>query len=116
MLHFYKASNGDLEYEVQVNIKDEGGEKKSGKKTVKRRRRPGFRQRSVRVMFGDAKTGKPLTQKVGSKSVNSIQFPITKSVAINEVIQYFETGGGKNLKVVRVIDANSGQGYPVIST
>ncbi len=115
-LGFNKANNGDLKYNVKVKKLDKPGEVVQGEAKVPRRRRPGYKQRSVRIYFGDPKTGKPVSKKVGTKQVKSLQFPITKSVVINEVVEYFETGGGKKLQVVRVVDANSGQGYPVTST
>lgn len=113
-LGFNKANQNDLLYEVEIKKLDKPGEKVQGTTKIKRRRRPGYRQRSVKIYFGDPKTGKSVTKKIGSKQVKSVQFPITTSVIINEVIEYFETGGGKNLQVVKVVDANSGQGYPVI--
>jgi len=115
-LGFDKATRAELTYEVKVQKKDKNGEKVSGTATVKRRRRPGFRQRAIRVVFQIGKKGKTTGKKVsvGGQSVATLQFPITTSVPIEEVISFFETGAGKNLGALKVVDANSGQGYPVI--
>ena len=97
---FDKASRADLTYEVKLNKKDKAdGDKVGGTITVKRRRRPGYRQRSVRVVFQIGKTGKTTGAKVnvGGQSVKSIQFPITPSVSIEEVINFFEEGAGKKI-------------------
>ncbi len=51
--------------------------------------------------------------KVGGKVVKSFQFPITKSVAIDEVVEFFESGKGKKIGAARIVDANTGQGYPI---
>lgn len=120
---FDTATRQDLTYETKVNKKDKAnGDKVSGQATVKRRRRPGYRQRAVIVVFQTGKkgsgsrsstlVGKPV--KVNNKEYKSLQFPITTSVTIDEVISYFETGAGARLNALKVIDANSGQGYPVI--
>ena len=122
-LGFDKAKREQLSYEVTVQKKDKSnGEKVSGTTKIKRRRRPGYRQRSIIVIFQKGKAaapgrkstlvGKPVT--IGKSTYKSIQFPITKSVLIDEVIAYFETGAGAKLKALRIIDANSGQGYPII--
>jgi len=108
------ATKDDLLYETKLKIKNDGDDKKGGEKTVKRRRRPTSRQRSVKVFFGDNKTGKRIKQTVGDKQVYSVQFPVTNSVSIADIIEYFETGNGKSLKVARVVNVNTGQGYPVI--
>lgn len=113
-LKFDQAGKNDLEYFVDVNKKNKGEDKSSAKVKVKRRRNPGFRTRSITVQFGDNKTGQKIKQTIGGKSVYSVSFPITSSVAINDVIEYFESGSGSGLKVMRVVDANSGQGYPII--
>lgn len=106
-LGFDMAEDKDLQYEVKVKTK-------GGAKTVIRRRRPGHRTRAVRCEFGTDRNGKKITRKIGSKTVSSFQFPITASVAINEVVKFFETNAaGKKLKVKRLVEANTGQGYPV---
>ncbi len=109
-LKMQSATKADLTYEVKVKKKGEA----TSTVTVKRRRRPGYRQRSIMVQFGLTKNGKQITKSIGGKSVSSIQFPITKSVPIDDVVTYFESGAGKSLGIRRVVDVNSGQGYPVI--
>lgn len=122
---FNVASKNDLTYSVKVNKKDKSStEKVSGTTTIKRRRRPGYKQRSVIVVFqtghkssaGRKSTLTGKTVKINNQEYKSLQFPITTSVAIDDVVSYFETGAGKGLNALRVIDANSGQGYPVINT
>lgn len=112
-LKFDQAKKDELEYSVDVNKKDKTGEKSSVKVKVKRRRNPGYRTRSITIQFGNATSGKKIQQTVGGKTVYSLSFPITSSVAISDVVEYFESGKGSGLKVIRVIDANSGQGYPI---
>ena len=123
VLKFDKASKAELNYKVKVNKKDKSDrDKVGGKAEVTRRRRPGYRQRAVIVVFqyggtgtGEAKkpaVGKQI--KIGAYSYKSIQFPITKSVPIEKVIEYFETGAGSGLNALKIIEANTGQGYPVI--
>ncbi len=111
-----QAELKDLEYEQKVKKKGEG----KGDVIVRRRRRPGYRQRAIRVSFGGKPVKKgdrtitiPNQKKVGGVSVSSVQFPITKSVSINDVIKFFESGSGKSLGVKKVTDANTGQSYPV---
>lgn len=115
-LKFASASKADLEYTVQVQKKDEEGNKVSGTTSVKRRRRPGYRQRSVKLTFQTGAKGKTTgnTIKVGTSSYKTLQFPITTSVAIADVIDYFESGAGKSLGVLKVTDVNTGQGYNLI--
>lgn len=100
------AQKKDLTYEVKVKTK-------AGSKTLIRYRRPGHRTRAIRVEFGTDGDGKPVTKKIGGKNVASFQFPITTSIAISDVIDFFKTGKGKNIGAQRIVDANSGQGYPV---
>jgi hypothetical protein len=122
-LKFEQATDNDLEYLVKVFKKNKNGETGQGAKvTIKRRRRPGYRQRSIKVTFqmghpaGNGRkstlTGKKV--KIGSASFASIQFPITKSVLMDDVIKYFETGAGASLKALKVTDVNSGQSYPIL--
>lgn len=116
-LGFQSASKADLEYKVKVQKKDKpDGEKVSGTSLVTRRRRPGYRQRSIKLVFQIGTKGNLTGKlfKVGKSSYKSIQFPITTSIAIAEVVEYFESGNGKNLNVLKVVDVNSGQGYNLI--
>ena len=108
-LKFNVASKADLTYYVEVQRKDKNGEKVGGTKKVARRRRPGNRTRSIRLQFDPKKKA-----NIDGKTYSTIQFAITTSVVISEVVDYFETGPGKSLGVVRVTDANSGQGYPIV--
>jgi hypothetical protein len=118
-----EADLKDLEYDAKVNKKDKAGTGAASKTqvTVKRRRRPGYRQRSIKLTF---QTGRPAAagrvstivgkkQKVGRRSYASIQFPITKSCSINEILKWFEKGGGSGLKVLVVTDVSTGQSYPL---
>lgn len=122
-LKFDVATRADLTYKVKVNKKDKSdGTKVTGQTEVTRRRRPGYRQRSVRVIFQTGGTGSGTDKqpvigkqiKVGRYAYKSLQFPITTSVAIEEVITYFETGAGSSLNALKIIEVNTGQGYPVI--
>jgi hypothetical protein len=122
-LELKEASLKDLEYDAKVNKLDKPGTGPASKTqvTVKRRRRPGYRQRSIKITF---QTGRPAAvgrvstlvgnkQKIGRRSYKSIQFPITKSCSMNEILKWFETGGGSGLKVLVVTDVNTGQSYPL---
>ncbi len=73
-LKIQSATNNDLTYEVKVKKKGEA----TGTTIVKRRRRPGYRQRSVKVEFGLTKNGKQITKSIGGKTVASVQFPREK--------------------------------------
>lgn len=109
VLGFKYADKKDLEYQVKIKTK-------SGPKVVTRRRRPGYRARAIRCEFGLDDNGNKVSKKIGDKVCESFQFPITTSVAIDDVITFFETNAtAKKLKVKRVVEANSGQGYPVRS-
>jgi hypothetical protein len=124
-LKFDLATHNDLLYETEVNKKDKGDGPQGdvpGKVKVKRRRRPGYRQRSIKVVF---QTGRPAEggrkstlvgakQTVNGQAYASISFPVTKSVAIDDILEYFETGRGASLKARRIVDMNTGQSYPVI--
>lgn len=118
------ASDNDLEYTTKVFKKNKNGEKGQGALvTVKRRRRPGYRQRSIKLTFetgSPARYGRKATLRgkqitINKETYKSIQFPITKSVAILDVLKYFETGAGAKLKVLVITDVNTGQSYPVAS-
>lgn len=126
-LKFDTATINDLNYKVKVTKKKNPKSKlptiPGQKVEVTRRRRPGFRTRSVRVIFQTGGgSGKGLLKapttgakiKVGSNSYKSLQFPITSSIVIEEVLEYFETGGGKDLKALKVVDVNTGQSYPLL--
>lgn len=118
------ATQAELEYTQKVDKKNKSGEKDTGagaQTTIKRRRRPGFRQRSVRVSFGSkavqsgGRTKRtPNKKKIGGATVASVQFPITKSVPINDIIKFFESGAGKSLGVKQVTDVTTGQSYPIV--
>lgn len=116
-LKLKEAELKDLEYKTKV--KKKGTE--SGTVVVNRRRRPGYRQRSIKITF---QTGRPAApgrqstlvgekQTVGRKKYASIQFPITKSCSVNDIVKWFETGGGRSLKVLTITDVNTGQSYPL---
>ena len=112
------VSAQDLVYTTTVRYKEKGKNGESSAtfstKTVTRRRRPGYRQRAIRVEMGvNTSTGKAKSIKIGGKVVKSFQFPITKSVAIDEVVEFFESGKGKKIGAARIVDANTGQGYPI---
>jgi hypothetical protein len=121
-LKFDQATDTELEYTTKVSVKDSDGQKNPGKKEVKRRRRPGYRQRSIKLTFQQGRpasngrrstlTGKKI--KIGANSYASINFPITKSVGIDDVIKYFEKGAGSGLGVLKVTDVNTGQSYPIL--
>lgn len=117
-LGFDFAEKSELKYETTVyyNERNEKGDVVARKeKKVERYRTPGYRTRSIRVEFGkNPRTGKPVKYKIGSVLVGSFQFPITNSVPIAAVIDFFKTGKGKKLGAKRIVDANSGQGYPVV--
>jgi hypothetical protein len=112
-----EATEAELEYKTTIKKKGEG----SGSVTIKRRRRPGYRQRSVKITFRTgrpAATGRPSTlagkkQKVGNKTYASIQFPITKSCGMTDIIEWFEAPGQKKLGVLTVTDVTTGQSYPL---
>jgi hypothetical protein len=118
-----EASQLELEYPAKVNRKDKNtdGPASNAQVTVKRRRRPGYRQRSIKITFQSgrpAAAGRKSTlvgskKKVGRSSYASIQFPITKSCSINEIVKWFETGEGAKLKVLYITDASTGQSYPI---
>lgn len=112
-----EAELKDLEYETKVKKKGDAG----GSVIVKRRRRPGFRQRSIKITF---QTGRPAAagrkstlvgskRQVGRSKYASIQFPITKSCSMAEIVKWFEKGEGSALKVLAVTDVTTGQSYPI---
>ena len=120
---FDEATRDELSYKVKVQKKDKPGDKVTGTVEVTRRRRPGYRQRAIRVVFQTGRAGgsgrkstlRGKKAKVGSSTYSSLQFPITNSVPIEEVINFFERGGGKGLKALKIVEANTGQGYPLVS-
>jgi hypothetical protein len=111
------ASEKELSYKGTIRYKKRDADgKPTGallEKTVKRIRRPGYRQRSVMLIFGNKKTGAKKKVVIGNQARYSISFPVTKSVSIEEIVKEFKTGKYKDLDVIRVVDVNSGQGYPV---
>ena len=108
-LGFDQATDAELNYVAKVKTK-------GGVKTVVRRRRPGYRTRAIRVEFGKNERGNKIYRDIGNKQVNSFQFPITSSVPIEQVIKFFENNAaGKKLKAKRIVEANTGQGYPIRS-
>jgi hypothetical protein len=120
LLGFTKATQAELLYTTKVNKKDKSpkpADNDNTKVTVKRRRRPGYRQRSIIMTFQIGRIGKTTGAKkaIAGESYASVQFPITKSVAIADVIEFFEAGGaGASLKVLKITDANTGQSYPIV--
>lgn len=104
-LNFEVENTSKNFYEVSANVKDDPDKKTSGTKKIKRVRLPGYRNQSIRVIFEKAKT-------INKKSVKSVSFPITSSVLIYDVIEYFETGKGKGLDVEKIITSR-GQTYPI---
>lgn len=112
------ATAKDLSYKGTIRYKKRDADgKPTGallEKQVKKIRRPGYRQRSITLIFGDKKTGLKKKVRIGKESRYSISFPVTKSISIEAIVQEFKFGDYKNFDVIRVIDANSGQGYPVV--
>lgn len=108
-LKFNAANDSELEYQVDVKKKGDA----TGTTRVTRIRRPGYRTRAVRVSFGVNSRGTAKKVNVGGNQVGSVQFPITSSVAIADVVKYFKSGNGRSLGVTKVTEANTGQSYPV---
>lgn len=111
------AKKEDLTYKAKVSYKERNADGKPvgalKTKEVDRLRRPGRRQRAIKVIFGDRDNGTPKKVKVGKQSRFSIQFPVTTSVSIAEIHEEFITGRWKSLPVIRIEDTSTGQGYPV---
>lgn len=112
------AKEKDLTYEGTIRYKsrdDKGNPTGNFKtKTVARTRIPGYRQRAIKVIFGDRKTGQRKPHGgVDSIKRDSFNFPVTRSVSITEIRDEFINGKWSSLPVVRIEDANSGQGYPI---
>lgn len=115
-LKFDIAKDKDLEYKGKIFYKDKKDGESTGNlksKDVKKLRRPGFRQRSIKVIFGDKKTGKKKKVTVGGKSVYSISFPVTKGILMSDIREEFMTGKWKGLSVIRIENMDTGQGYPI---
>lgn len=119
---FEEATEQELTYKVKVQKKDKSdGEKVTGTVEVERPLRPGYRQRAIRVIFQKGKKGSGTKSstlsgkavKINNKEYKSLQFPITTSVPINEVVNFFKKGAGSKLGALRIVDVNTGQGYPV---
>ena len=120
------ATRAELNYDVKVTKKKNPRSKlprvPGEKANVTRRRTPGYKTRGVRVVFQTGGTGSGLNKKptigkkikVGIRSFKSLQFPITDSVPIEKVLAYFETGNGKSLNALKIVEANTGKSYPVL--
>ena len=112
------AKDNDLKYETVVRYKKVGTDGKKStawsRKKVKRVRRPGYKQRSVMIIFGNDNGKRQQKSIPGIGSVSSLSFPITKSVSITEVRDSFKGGEYKGKGVIRVIDMSTGQGYPTL--
>ncbi len=111
------AKEKDITYKGEIRYKkrDSNG-KPTGNlltKKVNKTRRPGFKQRSIKVIFGDRNTGGRKTVAIGKARRSSFDFPVTKSILIHDIRKEFMTGKWKNLPVVRIIDTSTGQGYSI---
>ena len=119
LLKLATAKKADLTYKSTLRYKKRDGDgNPTGNmttKTVTRIRRPGYRQRSIKLIFGNKKTGVLKHYGVGNKKVSSVNFPVTKSVSIEAIVTSFRSGEYANLPVVRVVDMSTGQGYPTIA-
>lgn len=111
------AEDKDLEYKgiIRYKKRDKDGNPTGNlvEKEITKVRIPGYRQRSIKVYFGDKKTGQRKKQKIGNQSNYTIDFPVTRSVSIAEIRKDFMTGRWKNLSVIRIMDTSTGQGYPI---
>lgn len=119
LLKLATAKKADLTYQGTIRYKkrDKDGNPTGDitTKKVTRIRRPGYRQRSIKLIFGNKKTGVLKKYGVGNKKVSSVSFPVTKSVSIEAIVTSFRSGEYANLPVVRVVDMSTGQGYPTIA-
>ena len=111
------ASRADLTYKGKIRFKrrDADGNPTGDllSKVVDKIRRPGFRQRSIRVFFGNRNTGEPKGVIIGTNKRKSFDFPVTKSVLISDIYDEFMTGKWKGLPVIKIVDTSTGQGYPI---
>jgi hypothetical protein len=117
-LELQAADEKDLTYKGKILYKERNDDGKPvgslKSKEVTKTRIPGYRARSIKVIFGDRGTGQRETfNGVDKIARSSISFPVTKSISITEIRQEFITGKWKNKPVVRIEDVNSGQGYPI---
>ena len=108
-LRFEIKQATDLAYTLQLRKKDEPNQEVSGTTTVRRLRRPGYKQRAFTVVFDS-----PKTPPNNQKSFKSVSFPVTKSVSVYDVVTYFETGKGSNLGVIKLI-TDEGASHPITS-
>lgn len=118
-LKLKSATKQELTYKGEIRYKerDKDGNPTGNYKTkrVDRIRRPGYKQRSIKIIFGDKKTGKRKQISIkGAGRYYSVSFPVTKSISIEQIVNDFKFGDYKNFDVVRLEDVNSGQGYPTI--
>lgn len=111
------AKEKDLVYKGEIRYKkrDSDGNPTGALQTkkVNKIRRPGYKTRSIKVIFGDRKTGTPKKVVIGKDGRYSIDFPVTRSILISDIRTEFMTGQWKNLSVIRIVDTSTGQGYPI---
>ena len=111
------ATEKELTYQGEIRYKkrDKDG-KPTGElltKKVDKIRTPGYRQRSIKVIFGDRKTGTSKKETIGKTNRASFDFPVTKSILISDIWDEFMTGKWKTYSVIRIVDTSTGQGYPI---
>ena len=111
------ATKAELSYQGEIRYKkrDKDGRPTGDlvTKKVNKIRRPGYRQRSVKVIFGDRKTGVSEKVTIGKVKRASFDFPITRSILISDIWDEFMTGKWKSFPVIRIVDTSTGQGYPI---
>lgn len=108
LLKFKIKNTSDMYFEQEFSEKDKSPtEKVGGKQKAKVPRRGGYRQRSIKIIFKNNKI-------IGKQSFASVNFPVTTSCSVLEMIKYFETGEGKSLGVTRLV-TDKGQTYPINS-
>ncbi len=108
LLKFTIKNTSDMYFEQKREVKDTSEtEKKPGKEKVKVPRTGSYRQRSITIKFKTPKT-------IAKQSFQSVTFPVTTSSPVLEMIKYFETGLGRELKVIQLI-TDKGKTCPVNS-